>query len=653
VVGTTVMLTLPAAMPGNGSVTYALTPALPGGLTFAAGTRVISGMPTTAAAAQPFTYTATDEDGDVAPPLTFDIEIEADTEPNFTRKSVVPQIYTEGLVSKAVKLPEAASGNKPLTYSMKTALPSGLAFDAEMLQISGTPAAGTATTTAAEYKLVVTDKDGDPAELTFSITTIRAAATTMLTLSHRELELQTASSSDNRLALTSSVSWAATVSGSWIMGPTPNTGGAGSAQNLVFSYSVNNTGALRTGMITFTETTVGANPPLPEVAVTLRQGATVLPGGLIPVRTLEQLNVIRYDLDADGKTDDGVSTQNSLAFAQQFPNLSALNTYEGYQLMRDLDFDDDDSYSAPSTNKPTWTMNSGWTPIGRSSRFTGVFDGGGHTISNLFINNSTESASLGLFGFVSGSSAVIRQVGLMGPSVTGGANTQIGGLVGSQNGGTISNCYVSDGSSTGGGTSTVGGLAGNIEGSRIDSCYVSGRSSTGGAASTAGGLVGTMNNSMISACYVSGGTTSASSFAGGLVGKAGNTVLRVGGGTITACYVSNNAITGGSARGLIAFIADDGQVTACYAGRRDYTNLISGRATVTNSYYQAASSSGDANKAVQAKTQSALQTPTSSAGIFADWDSNQWDFGTSRQYPVLKIDFNGNGTADDIVRQRK
>ncbi len=69
-------LVLPAASGGDGTLTYALTPAPPAGVIFTASTRVLAGMPTTAQGATEYAYTATDEDGDAAT-LSFTIEVEA------------------------------------------------------------------------------------------------------------------------------------------------------------------------------------------------------------------------------------------------------------------------------------------------------------------------------------------------------------------------------------------------------------------------------------------------------------------------------------------------------------------------------------------------------------------------------------------------
>ena len=65
---------LPAASGGDGALTYALTPALPAGLTFDAATRTLSGLPTQVTGPRTYEYTATDADGDRAS-LTFTITV--------------------------------------------------------------------------------------------------------------------------------------------------------------------------------------------------------------------------------------------------------------------------------------------------------------------------------------------------------------------------------------------------------------------------------------------------------------------------------------------------------------------------------------------------------------------------------------------------
>ena len=67
-------LTLPAATGGDGALSYALTPALPSGLSFDGATREVSGTPMKALGATEYSLTATDEDGDKAT-LSFEIEV--------------------------------------------------------------------------------------------------------------------------------------------------------------------------------------------------------------------------------------------------------------------------------------------------------------------------------------------------------------------------------------------------------------------------------------------------------------------------------------------------------------------------------------------------------------------------------------------------
>ena len=74
-VGTAIAtLTLPEASAGDGTLTYSLSPNVPG-LTFNASTRQLTGTPTTAASYN-MTYTVTDEDDD-SDSLTFTITVEA------------------------------------------------------------------------------------------------------------------------------------------------------------------------------------------------------------------------------------------------------------------------------------------------------------------------------------------------------------------------------------------------------------------------------------------------------------------------------------------------------------------------------------------------------------------------------------------------
>lgn len=138
--------------------------------------------------------------------------------------------------------------------------------------------------------------------------------------------------------------------------------------------------------------------------------------------------------------------------------------------------------------------------------FTGSFDGLGHTISNLAIARPS-SANVGFFGLTDAGS-VIRNVGLIGSSVTG--SSYVGGLVGN-NGAVISNSYASG--SVAGSVSDVGGLVGNNT-AAISNSYATG--SVSGTAEHVGGLVGT-NTAAINDSYATA-SVQGSNWIGGLLG---------------------------------------------------------------------------------------------------------------------------------------
>ncbi len=129
-----------------------------------------------------------------------------------------------------------------------------------------------------------------------------------------------------------------------------------------------------------------------------------------------------------------------------------------------------------------------------------MFDGLGHTISGLTITNSS-AADVGLFGVSSGT---IRNVGLLGGSVSGSfEGADIGGLVG-DNSGTISNVFTTGSVSSLGGGEWIGGLAGYNELSgTISNAYATGAVSSSSYTANIGGLVGT-NYGSIRNAYATG-----------------------------------------------------------------------------------------------------------------------------------------------------
>ena len=400
---------------------------------------------------------------------------------------------------------------------------------------------------------------------------------------------------------------------------------------------------------------------------------------LILIRTLEQLDAIRYDLDGDGTPAGNLMEQQ--AYRDAFglaagANHNCAGGCEGYGLLYDLDFEDADSYAAVTRNN-VWVDpasggtpgTSGWVPIGSSSSdaFAAIFHGNGHTISNLYINSS--AIYVGLFGYT-GTGSEIRNLGLEHGSVTatgtsayiGSTNAYIGGLVG-RNDGTIIASYAT--ASVTGGTGTnayAGGLVGRNDGTIIASYATA--SMTGGART--GGLVGG-NGGSISASYATAsvtGGTGTNAYAGGLVGFNSS-------GIISASYATASVTGGGTTGGLVGVNSSDSTISASYAtasvtgGTGTDTGGLVGinLSNVRNSYFDstvnaALNAIGVSNGTVtnvSGKTTAELQAPTTystaSDAMYYEWNRNidgdldtdavdiVWDFGTENRYPRLRAEW--------------
>ena len=356
--------------------------------------------------------------------------------------------------------------------------------------------------------------------------------------------------------------------------------------------------------------------------------------GLIEIEYLEQLNAIRYDLDSDGRAD---AESGADAYAAAFPTSTGESVCEsdcnGYELARSLDFDDGDSYAAGKVNTK-WTHGSGWLPVGfHESEFNATFDGNGHTISNLYIDRTSTLVGdryAGLFGFA-GYSSTIRRIGVVSVDVTG--IYQVGGLVG-HNYGEIVASYATGKCS---GQHYVGGLAGaNTTGGRIVSSYSTVNVS---GSSLVGGLIG-WNFEDIFASYATG-DVSGNLRVGGLVGD------HIHGGTIITSYATGKVSGNNTFGGLVGMVDEDSTIVDSLWDTRT-TNQRKGV--------------GDGDSTgVEGKSTSELQSPTNYTGIYAGWKidldnadrdfdpstgaDDVWDFGTSREYPILKVDTNQDGTA--------
>ena len=308
-----------------------------------------------------------------------------------------------------------------------------------------------------------------------------------------------------------------------------------------------------------------------------------------------------------------------------------------------------------------------------------VGSGGGGLVG---ANAGTISASYAT-GTVSGADSAYSIGGLVG------RNTETGTISASKASGVVS------------GQQQIGGLVGQNEG-EISASYATGRvtvsEDSGGFIEDTGGLVGANDGGTIHASYATG-MVSGADRVGGLVGW--------NPGTISASYATG-AVMGSenSIGGLVGWNDYGGKVLASYAtgavmgseNSQYIGGLVgesSGTATVSASYWDTETSGqqvgigsddADDNGAIDGsetaqdgatgKTTSELKTPTDytdldpdTEDIYAAWNldldddattgdvngkDDPWDFGTASQYPVLQVDFTGDGTidADDIDPQR-
>ena len=193
--------------------------------------------------------------------------------------------------------------------------------------------------------------------------------------------------------------------------------------------------------------------------------------------------------------------------------------------------------------------------------FEGNYNGGGYTISGVYMTSSPGSYQ-GIFGYVR-SPAIIRNIGLIDSEITG--YQYVGGIVGfASSGVTIGNCYnETDITSE---YRYTGGIAGGSSGT-ITNCYNTGN--IRGCGNNAGGIVGSGDASY---CYNTG-SISISSY------------------TTSTGYVSRDDVGGISGSGDVSFSYNTGSVS----GMRTVGG-IAGHGSANNCYNTGSVSAGsDAN----------------------------------------------------------
>ena len=422
--------------------------------------------------------------------------------------------------------------------------------------------------------------------------------------------------------------------------------------------------------------------------------------GLIEIYTATQLNMMRNNLNGTGlDTDNSDMAFDAGGDSTGCGNGGSITTCNGYEQMADIDLDD----------LPKDSTGSNWEPVGScvilsvclelslSSQlhFSGIFSGNDFTISNMFINATTERYGVGFFGFIA-PTAELRNVhirggnivqsgvasingsssvgGLVGSAVDGGIISDssvtldaisgtgvVGGLVGLAFNSTISFSVATVGSISG--VFHVGGLVGLTDHAIIDSSAVTVGSISGTDAS-AGGLVGDGFNATISSSVVTVGSISGTDAVGGLAGFGDYVTISSSVATVGSISGTNASVGGLVGSGFNAAISSSVAITNSITGSIDIGGLvgISGSlapSSVTDSYWDDSVTLMPATGNTFGSSQSTatLRNPTEFTGIYVNWANawcnpntgeysstapipigdyiRVWDLGTGSQYPAI------------------
>ena len=289
--------------------------------------------------------------------------------------------------------------------------------------------------------------------------------------------------------------------------------------------------------------------------------------GLIEIDSLTKLHNMRNDLAGTSYTNE-----NGDSFSTTCPS-SGCNGYE---------LDEDLTFNVEGTTPTTWerasdgtitlslddnadlyfvVANGGWEPIGTANDpFDATFDGNAKTITGLAILRDDQN--LGMFGVI-GPKANISDLVLMNNLAAdsgSGISNNIGGLVGLQSAGSITNISTSSTTESrvygAGGDDNVGGLVGLQSDGSITDISATGTVVNGGDdIDNVGGLVGLQSGGSITDSEVISNVDGAAGAdnVGGLVGEASGSITDSNAAGVARGAAGNDSVGGlvGEASGSI------------------------------------------------------------------------------------------------------
>ena len=277
-------------------------------------------------------------------------------------------------------------------------------------------------------------------------------------------------------------------------------------------------------------------------------------------------------------------------------------SFDGKYLRQTADIDASDTVN--------WNACAGYQP---TDNYRGIYDGGGFTISNLYINRPTES-HVALFGEPQWGGSVYN-LSVLDADVTGGDRTGI--VFGTCNNG----CWMQNVHTSGtvSGTTRVGGVAGFMQNNwgrdLAPSRFLSSEATVTCTGSSCGGIYGAADGSgiFLSDTRFSGSVTGPSKI-GGITGENGSITRALSVGTVTS--------TAGSYGGITGSTNDPTAITAALY----LLPSVSGTGTMNLS--------GNGSSAV------ALQDEASYAGWGINEASSGWTMNTqSPAFPAMLVDY--------------
>ncbi len=354
--------------------------------------------------------------------------------------------------------------------------------------------------------------------------------------------------------------------------------------------------------------------------------------GLVDIYAASTLNQIRDNLAGTGLRSNSTGCGNG----------EDIVDCSGYELMADIDLNE-----LPVKNSG-YFQGSNWVPIGHCgtlttcmpagnpSFFASQFNGNNYTINNMFINvtetNRVDNHGVGFFGAI-GSTAKLSNIHLHNVSISASPAANVGGLAGFS-GGIISSSSVVANQIIG--RRSTGGLVGFLDGqvrgeALLSSSVVIANQITSSITDNTGGLVGLGIFASISSSLAVVNQITGIGTVGGLIGSGTNLLFGIRSSLAITSGINGSNNVGGFA----------------------------GAGTSTNSYWQdevtiTATGIAGTPSGATAQSTSALQTPVTFSGIYANWAAaycnpttgeyrtsaatdfiQAWNLGGANEYPVL------------------